>query len=554
MSVNDSVLAFEVERFRLGDDIRGMWASHRLLASEGTVLYAARILEALVGLAAERAVESAAGTIFSALETIRSLSLIGDDALVFAHALRRLANDVRHVRRRIHPTEADFAIGAVGRTLRWYFCESRFGPGLASISDHENPFAIAPEFLPEALLTGGWETAPVPAIPALLVERHLDQGSLDAAAELVGRALRLFPCDLRLRQLEALLLSRRGTLEVASERIAALSIAHPDDEETIGIASGIQKRRAFAEDDQVIMLAAHRGYRDGWMRSRRRNAWLGINAAATALWANRPALSRRLARETKEFVEWWELRRRGLGMGGESALWDLLTQAEATLLLGEFAAARAGYGRAIAAHPNQEGAHRVALWQAAQVLGAFSPGAAVADLPHPQVGGAQRAAGITGHRKVDGNSVGFGIVEALDELSAAGFSVLVSSLAEGSDTLVAQQALARGWALEVLLPMEIGPYIATFTDSAHETTFRRLLRSASRVLILESRVTELAFRVCGLELLERCEVLIAIWDGEAARGPGGTGEVVAQARSKGRTVAWIASGDGALRWEGSTLT
>lgn len=550
MSLSDRVLAFKVERFRLGDDIRGMLASHRVEAAEGTILYASRILEALVGLATERAVERTASTIYDGLETIRSLTLIGDEALVFAHALRRLANDVRHVRRRIHPTEADFAMGAVGSTLRWYFCESLLGPRLDSISEHENPFAVAPQFLPSTLLGGGWATAPVPAIPALLVQRQLDRGHVEAAGELVGRALGFFPGDLRLRQLEALVLSRLGRLPEAAERIAALCIEHADDEETVGIASGIQKRRAFEDNDPVLMLAAHRGYRDGWLRSGRRNAWLGINAASTALWANRPPLSRRLARETREFVSWWETRREGLGMGGEPPLWDLLTHAEASLLLGEFATAREGYDRAVAAHPNQDGAHRVANWQADRVLGVFSPGAAVAGLPKSRDPASGRVAGITGHRQVDGPRVGSGVAEVLDALTSAGFSALVTSLAEGADTLVAEQALSRGWTLEVLLPMEIAPYIATFNDPAHEASFRRFLRSATRVIILETKPIELAFPTCGVELVERSEALIAIWDGDAARGPGGTGEVVAFARSKGRSLAWIASKSGVLRWDG----
>lgn len=551
MRLHDCVLAFEVDRFRLRDDIRGMLASHGAEASEGAVLYAARILEALVGLASERAVERSASSIFGSLETIRSLSLIGDEALVFGHALRRLANDVRHVRRRIHPAEADFAIGAVGCMLRWYFCESRLGPQIGSISDHENPFAIAPELLPGALLSGGWKGAPVPAIPALLVQRHLDQGNVHGASDLVERALSFFPGDLRLRQLDALVMSRRGDLDAAAERIAAVSAANGEDEETLGIASGIQKRRAFAKGDPEIMLTAHRGYRDGWSRSGRRNAWLGINAAATALWAGRPALSRRLARETREFVGWWDTKRQALGIGGLPSVWDLHTHAEATLLLGEFAAARASYDHAVSAHPGQEGAHRIALWQAARVLDVFSPGATISGLPRAETGGGARVAAVTGHRRLDAARVTAAVAAVLDALSSQGFGVLLTSLAEGTDTLVAQLALARGWVLDVLLPMELEAYIATFGDREHEATFRGLLCSARRVVILERGQSELAFSACGMELVDGCEALIAIWDGLPARGPGGTGEVVALARAKGRVVALIASGDGALGWEGS---
>ena len=42
--------------------------------------------------------------------------------------------------------------------------------------------------------------------------------------------------------------------------------------------------------------------------------------------------------------------------------------------------------------------------------------------------------------------------------------------------------------------------------------------------------------------MAHCEVLIAIWDGQPARGPGGTAEVVALARDRNLPVAWIYSG------------
>jgi hypothetical protein len=45
-----------------------------------------------------------------------------------------------------------------------------------------------------------------------------------------------------------------------------------------------------------------------------------------------------------------------------------------------------------------------------------------------------------------------------------------------------------------------------------------------------------AFLAAGIRIAEECEVLLAVWDGEGARGSGGTGDIVARARAIGRTV------------------
>jgi hypothetical protein len=40
-------------------------------------------------------------------------------------------------------------------------------------------------------------------------------------------------------------------------------------------------------------------------------------------------------------------------------------------------------------------------------------------------------------------------------------------------------------------------------------------------------------------MIERSDIVLAIWDGEEASGRGGTANVVAQARRKNRPVLWL---------------
>jgi hypothetical protein len=44
-------------------------------------------------------------------------------------------------------------------------------------------------------------------------------------------------------------------------------------------------------------------------------------------------------------------------------------------------------------------------------------------------------------------------------------------------------------------------------------------------------------------VLEDCDVLLAIWDGQDAQGQGGTGGTVAEARARGIPVVWVHAGN-----------
>ena len=50
---------------------------------------------------------------------------------------------------------------------------------------------------------------------------------------------------------------------------------------------------------------------------------------------------------------------------------------------------------------------------------------------------------------------------------------------------------------------------------------------------------EAAYAAAGLAVLDRCDLLIALWDGMPARGPGGTGDQVAEARARALPLVWI---------------
>src|SRR6266566_1476448 len=107
---------------------------------------------------------------------------------------------------------------------------------------------------------------------------------------------------------------------------------------------------------------------------------------------------------------------------------------------------------------------------------------------------------------------------------------IISSLAEGADRIVAEVALAFGFGLEVILPFDRAAYEADFSGEESRREFGELLKHASAIFEIEDEkaliARDHAYVAAGEELLAQCDLLLAIWDGAAGRGKGGTAEVL----------------------------
>jgi hypothetical protein len=193
--------------------------------------------------------------------------------------------------------------------------------------------------------------------------------------------------------------------------------------------------------------------------------------------------------------------------------------------------------------------------------------------------------GVTGHRWIrrDDEAARQAVGAALNDAfarcanrSTAWTSVeeaVVSSLAEGADRLAAMWAVQHGFRLEVLLPMEPEVYVADFATETSRTEFWRLIDAADAVAVVPppdtsraptlvrspcedhsprargavagarrrqvSAQIEDAYCAAGEAVVERSDVLLAVWDGRPAKGIGGTGEVVAAAGRSGVPVSWV---------------
>jgi hypothetical protein len=130
---------------------------------------------------------------------------------------------------------------------------------------------------------------------------------------------------------------------------------------------------------------------------------------------------------------------------------------------------------------------------------------------------------------------------SLDRPNEAPRLRIVSPLAEGSDRIVAEIGLALGAALECPLPFAVAEYERDFVSAGSRAAFRALLGRAAAVIELAGRRSDeaAAYEAVGQEVLSRSEILIAVWDGGPAAGPGGTERIVQEAIARHLPVIWV---------------
>jgi hypothetical protein len=151
--------------------------------------------------------------------------------------------------------------------------------------------------------------------------------------------------------------------------------------------------------------------------------------------------------------------------------------------------------------------------------------------------------GVTGHRWIPATDQGIAHVvrAALTQVMAAtqiplaateiGLTV-VSALAEGADRLVANVALELGARLEVVLPLQATEYEKDFRRFGSRAEFRMLRDQAAAVSVVsQPSGRDDNYLRAGRAIVERVDVLVAIYDGKPARGNGGTAQIVQYAKA-----------------------
>lgn len=148
-------------------------------------------------------------------------------------------------------------------------------------------------------------------------------------------------------------------------------------------------------------------------------------------------------------------------------------------------------------------------------------------------------AGITGHQNLGDQETISWVEDCLiQEIPKYHITKGLTCLAIGADQLFA----------EVLETFYI-PFIAIIPCDGYEQTFNKKITQESYFSYLSKaedtiklnfpEPSEEAFYAAGKYIVDHCDILFAIWNGKAAKGLGGTGDIVEYARRKKRRVAHI---------------
>lgn len=153
---------------------------------------------------------------------------------------------------------------------------------------------------------------------------------------------------------------------------------------------------------------------------------------------------------------------------------------------------------------------------------------------------------ITGHRELSESTERIVDAALRAEVNERGTGELVglSCIADGADALFAQAVLDAGGSLVVVVPAT--KYRDGLPES-HHATYDALMSSATRVIKLDhTESNSEAHMDASVRMIAEADELLAVWDGEPARGYGGTADVVGVARERNLpvTVVWP---DGASR-------
>lgn len=146
---------------------------------------------------------------------------------------------------------------------------------------------------------------------------------------------------------------------------------------------------------------------------------------------------------------------------------------------------------------------------------------------------------ITGHQNLGTpetiNWVAFALEKVLSNLEITkGYTCL----AIGADQLFAQILIKKGVPYVAVLACTL--IETSFKYDEEKKTFRKLLGLASETINLPFlEPSQEAYFEAGKEVVDKTDLVIAVWNGQPAQGLGGTGDIVAYALKQKKEVLHI---------------
>lgn len=152
--------------------------------------------------------------------------------------------------------------------------------------------------------------------------------------------------------------------------------------------------------------------------------------------------------------------------------------------------------------------------------------------------------GVTGHQDLDTQDTWDWVENALDSLLGSISDDIrgITSLARGADQMFAEKVMNHGGSLSAIIPF--AEYERTFHIASDLERYKALLGRCADTTVIELRGTdEELYLAAGRLVVERSQVVVAVWNGKPAAGLGGTGDIVDCAILKEKHVVHINPGN-----------
>jgi 2-C-methyl-D-erythritol 4-phosphate cytidylyltransferase len=382
-----------------------------------------------------------------------------------------------------------------------------------------------------------------PEVYQQLTRRLLAQGEPLLAYDVVAEALKLWPLDVTLRQLQGLSLARSGATERANSILQQLRDEGATDEETLGMLARTYKdlagRAPSPEREQLLNRAADI-YGEAFERSG--GFWTGINAATMNLLIGNESSACALAQKVRD-----ECRSR-VNESPNDCYWEYAALGEAALICRDWSDAERWYARAAEIGKTRYGDLQSSRRNARLILNHWQKDPSLIDrrLSVPAV------IVFAGHMidrphrpnprfPADQETAIANEIRAAIEKVKPGFGF--SSAACGSDILFLESMLNFGAEVAVVLPYAAEQFIVDSVDiipgGNWRARFERVVSNAARVITASTErlsIGGVSYEYCNELLvglasirarqLDTGLVPLAVWDGSPGDGPGGAASVV----------------------------
>jgi hypothetical protein len=149
-----------------------------------------------------------------------------------------------------------------------------------------------------------------------------------------------------------------------------------------------------------------------------------------------------------------------------------------------------------------------------------------------------RRIAVTGHRNLPAGTIHL-VDKAIREILAEspGAVTGLTCLADGADQIFGRAVLDLGGSIEAVLPAE--KYRDGLPAQARANYDRLLAKAVDLHRLPFTESTPEAHMAASKLMINEADQLYAVWDGQPARGYGGTADVVAYARERGVPVQVI---------------